>query len=116
MRSLVIIAIFSLFAACAHYPDVRPGTDQHTVLVYADNENAAFRDAMGQATDYCSDAVGGKRPVIIREKKIDKGSLGKIVDKVADMLDSEEKGKAISTMAGIDADKPYEVTLIFKCK
>ncbi|MFK7826857.1 MAG: hypothetical protein AB8G05_22125 [Oligoflexales bacterium] len=116
MLRSVFLVVLIFFVACAHYPDVRPGTDRHTVLVYEDNENAAFRNAMSQAKDYCDSAEGGKRPIVIKENKIDKGSIGKLVDGVAKMLDSKEQGKSISSMAGINADKPYEVTLIFKCK
>lgn len=116
MRLSVLLMISAIYLGCAHYPDVRPGTEYNTVMVHEKNEKAAFRNAMGQATDYCDDAEDGKRPIVLKERKMNKGSISKIVDGVAKIFDGEEQAESINKMAGMNTDKPYEVILTFKCK
>ena len=117
MKFFNLIVLFGFFVSCAHYPDVRPGTDHHTVMVHEKNEKAAFRSAMGQAKDYCDDAEDGKRPIVISEKKMNKGSISKIVDGVGKLFDGgEDHAKSLNSLAGMNTDKPYEVVLVFKCK
>lgn len=123
----LMFAIAGLFTSCAHYPDVRPGEKTNRVAVMGEDESAGYRNAMNQAKDYCDDARNGKKPIIVKENKEYKGSMdedtyktskttSKIVGGLAGVMGGKSERKAGRAVSGVDMGKPYEVTLIFKCK
>ncbi|MCB9229754.1 MAG: hypothetical protein H6618_09095, partial [Deltaproteobacteria bacterium] len=116
---LIILATIS----CAHYPDVRPGESEHKVIVFAEDEGKGFKNAINQANDFCDDAMNEKKAVIISEKKEYKGSMDESSYKKSKMtteilgsitsLGDQYKGASIRN---INLGKPYEITLIFRCR
>ena len=126
-RGLLLAATSILFIGCAHYPDVRPGEEEHKVVVSEDTEAAGFKNAMNQAKDYCSDAHGDKKPVVVKEDKKYTGSMdeetykttktaSKVAGGLASMLGGDRVSKAGDSASNLDLGKPYQITLVFKCK
>lgn len=123
---LSAMSVLTICAACAHYPDVRPGASEHKVTVSHKTEGEAFQYAMRQARDYCDDAQNKKTPTVISEQKKYTGSMDEktykntqTVKGVASALaafgspKTQRQGQMIDS---VDLGKPYQVTLVFNCK
>ena len=127
MKKIILaLSLISFSYSCAHYPDVRPGEVEHRVVVSAEDEQSGFKNAMGQASDYCDDAQNNKKSVIVKETKKYTGSMDEetykntktasnLIGGVANVLGGKKEKKTGKSISNIDLGKPYEVTLVFKC-
>jgi hypothetical protein len=123
------------FAACAHYPDVRPGAKgQNYVEVTGQDEDEVSRDAISQANDYCKDVHKKSAGIVSEDKKyvgdMDEKSyknakrataVAKTIGSAGVLLGGENERNAggIATIGGVAADSAigsgYKVTIKFNC-
>lgn len=73
-RRILIVGVLVL-SGCAHHKDVRPGGDGiHRILVEAEEQEDASRDALSQAQHYC-ESIDKKTAAVINEKSTYIGSI-----------------------------------------
>ena len=127
MRYLLFFVVSVLSFACAHYPDVRPGEKEHKVLVYGEDEQKGFKNAMSQAEDYCDDVEKKKGVIVLKEDKKYVGSMeestyksaktaSKIAGGLAGIMGGEKESRSGRSLSNIDMGKPYEISMTFKCR
>ena len=131
----VLLAVFFTATSCAHYPDVRPGSEGvHYVSISGDDEDDLARDGLRQANSYCKSThkktagvVSEKKEYIndMDEKNYKNAKRASTVAKVvgsAGMIyggKTERKVGGVSALGGVAGDsavgKGYKVTIKFKC-
>lgn len=136
MKKFLVLPVLFL-AACAHHHDVRPGAEGvHRVTLITDDTDAAGRDALSQAEDYCEKVQSGKHAAIVSENKRYTGTMdessynnAKTAAKVAKGVGgaayvfggrNESNAGGIVGLGGVVADgaigKGYTVEMTFKCQ
>lgn len=136
MKNYFLIMSLLFIAACAHYPDVRPGQGGiNTVKIQAEDKDTGYREAMNQAESFCSDKYK-KSPVIIKENSTYKGNMSeedyhaaKTASKVATAVGStayvfggkkeHDAGGVIGLGGAVANDvigKGYLYEMLFKCE
>ena len=133
--SFLFIAVFLTVTACAHYPDVRPGSEGvHYVSISGEDEDDLAREGLRQANAYFNYAhkktagvVSEKKEYIndMDEKNYKNAKRASTVAKVigsAGMIyggKTERKVGGVSAIGGVAGDsaigKGYKVTIKFKC-
>lgn len=134
-KILVLLAVVSFLASCAHHRDVRPGADGvHRVVVNTEDNEEGTQEAISQANHFCEQR--NLSAAFLSEDKKYTGSMKeddykamKTASKVATGLGSAAYvfgGKKESTAGGIVglggavagsvAGKGYTVEMKFKCQ
>ncbi|MEN0058591.1 MAG: hypothetical protein AAGB31_07135 [Bdellovibrio sp.] len=122
--------------ACAHHPDVRPGTNGiNRVVIASENTEEGSREAIRQARSYCKEQ-GNLSPAFIEENSQYKGDMeeknykmAKKASKAAKVLggttyvlggQNESSAGGIVGLGGAVADdvlgKGYNVEMKFQCQ
>lgn len=135
MKTRTLLPLVILVSACAHYPDVRPGSEGvHSVKVRGGEEKDAEREAMRQARSYCNEFK--KQPAFVSENTKYTGDMDEVthktvrkVSKVATVLGSttsvfggqnESKAGTVAAGAGVGGgmmtDDAYTTEMKFKCQ
>jgi hypothetical protein len=134
-KTVGLVLALSLFTfGCAHHRDVRAGADGiHRVVIQTDDTDAAARDAISQANNFCEER--NKQAAFINEDKKYTGDMdestyktGKRASKAAQAVGgavwvfggkTESDIGGITGLGGAVADsalgKGYTVEMKFKC-
>ena len=105
LSTTLLLTIALSIGACAHHRDVRPGPDGvHRVQIQTDDVDAANRDAISQANNYCKSKSSKSEAVFLNEGSKYTGSMAEGDYKTAKTLSKAAQaiGGSMAVLGGQD--------------